>query len=127
MKRTTFLLTTAVIALMFGAGMILLPNLIASVFGLANMNPSAEFLLRCMGTMYFSMGIANYIVRNQTDSVALKAILIMNITYHILSMGTDIHATIIGTLPLLQTAPAHIVHLFVAIGSFIFLKKLKTA
>ena len=126
MKRSTFFTITALIACMFGIGMIVMPVMIAETFGLTSLSTVTDFLLRCMGSMLFSIGVANFLVRKQEDSIALKAVLIMNIVYHLLSAGVDFSANIMAVLPTVKSLPAYAVHLFVGVGSYIYLRTIKT-
>ena len=126
MKRTTFFTIVALIACMFGIGMIAMPVMVAETFGLTSLSTVTDFLLRCMGSMLFSMGVVNFLVRKQGDSVALKAVLIMNIVYHLLSAGVDFSANMMEVLPIVKSLPAYAVHLFVGIGSYVYLRVIKT-
>jgi hypothetical protein len=124
MKRTTFFLLTGGIQFFLAAGMILTPVMVAEVFGLA-ISPEALFLLRCMGSMLLSLGVLNFLVRNEGDSNGLKSVLIINILYHAVSTIIDTHAAAIGVLTFVRIIPSYAIHLFVGIGSYIFLSKMK--
>ena len=123
MKRKTFLIATALIACMFGIGMMTMPKMVSETFGLSPLSLVTDFLLRFIGSLLFGVGVANFLVRKDNNIEAVKTVLMMNITYHILSTGVDITANINGVLPVLNSIPAYIVHIFVGVGSFIFLPK----
>ena len=75
MKRSIFLLITAIFAAIFGGMMFFLPGKMADGFGSA---PTlfSTFLMREMGLIILCSGVLNFLVRNDRDSLALKAIFI---------------------------------------------------
>ena len=126
MKRSIFLLLTAIIAAIFGCMMLFVPDKAAEGFGLIS-NPVTTMFFHLLGGMILSAGILNFMVRNDKDSTTLKAILIFNIIFHVLGMGSDILATTSGVIEFSKIIPGYVVHIFVGVGSIIYLVKMKTS
>jgi len=125
MKRSTFFLITSIFAFIFAAMMLLVPASAAQGFGMVS-TPETNLLFRSLGAMLLSVAILNFMVRNHPDSNTLKAILIFNIALNLLGMLSDVPGIIEGILPFGKAIPGHIIHLFIIIGSFIYLRKIKS-
>ena len=126
MKRSTFFLITAIFAFVFAAMMLLVPASAAEGFGMVS-TPETSLLFRSLGGMLLSASILNFLVRNHPDSDTLKAVLIFNVALNLLGMLSDVPGIIEGILPFGKVIPGHIVHLFIIIGSFIYLRKIKSS
>ena len=126
MKRSTFFLITAILAFIFAAMMLLVPGTAAEGFGMAP-TPETNLLFRSLGGMLLSASILNFLVRNHRDSDTLKAVLMFNVALNLLGMLSDVPGIIEGILPFGKVVPGHIVHLFIIIGSFIYLRKIKSS
>ena len=124
MKRSTFFLITAIFAFIFGALMLFAPTGAAEGFGMVS-TPETSLLFGSLGGMLLSAAILNFLVRSHPDSNTLKAILIYNIALNLLGMLSDIPGFVSGVLPFTKAVPGHIVHLFIIIGSFVYLRRIK--
>ena len=124
MKRSTFFLITAIFAFIFAAMMLLVPASAAEGFGMVS-TPETSLLFRSLGGMLLSAAILNFLVRHHPDSNTLKAILIFNISLNLLGMLSDVPGIMEGILPFSKAVPGHVVHLFIIVGSFIYLRKIK--
>jgi uncharacterized membrane protein len=124
MKRSTFLLIAAIIAALFGSMMLFVPYKAAEGFGMDS-TLQTQLLLRSLGGMVLCSGILNFLVRNQKDSQALKAILIFNVAFHTLSMLNDLYGVNLGILAFDKLIPGIVAHLFIGTGSLLYLLKIK--
>lgn len=125
MKRSIFLLIVAIIAILIGGISILLPDKMAEGFG-GTSTPLLIFLVRELGVFSLCAGVLNFLVRNDTDSKTLKAIFIFNISYHMIMLPVNFIGISQGALSFGQAIPPLVIHLFVGIGSLIYLVKIKT-
>ena len=89
MKRSTFLVITAVLAMLVGISMLLSPD---KMFTMMAMTADASTVLagRMLGAFLFSLGLINWTARNVEDSLALRAILYGNLSVHLLGLVLDV-------------------------------------
>lgn len=106
--------------------MLFAPAFTSENFGL-QATPVSSLLFRSMGGMVLSLGILNYLVRNEADSMALKAVLIINILSHSISMGNDFYGASQGILEFSKLAGGMVAHLFIVFGSAVYLLKMKSS
>ena len=124
MKRSTFFTIAAIIGILFGGMMFLTPAKSTEGFGIAA-TPENAVLFRALGAMILASGILNLLVRKHAASEPLNAVLIGNIAMHGLSMIADISAEVAGVLQFSKSAPGLIVHLFIGVGSLLYLMKME--
>ncbi|MEP7197407.1 MAG: hypothetical protein ABI851_12875 [Saprospiraceae bacterium] len=125
MKRSIFFLIAAIIAVLFGGMMFISPSKASEGFGMVS-SADTNILFRALGAMILSTGIMNFLVRNHTDNLTLKAVLLTNVITHALSMTADLWAVSDGVLEISKAAPGQIAHLFVGFGSLIYMLKIKS-
>jgi hypothetical protein len=125
MKRSLFLIITAIIATLFGGMMLFMPDKAAEGFGMTSTLETA-LLFRSLGGLILCSGVLNFLVRYEVDSKTLKAILIFNIMFHAISMTNDIIGVSQGILTFDKVIPGQVAHIFIGIGSVIYLLKIKT-
>jgi hypothetical protein len=90
-------------------------------------NTEIAVVFRWLGIMIVCSGILSFIVRNDSDSSTLKAILIFTAAFHLLTLIIDLIAIGQGVLKTGNLIPGIVVHSFVAIGSVIYLMKINTS
>jgi hypothetical protein len=125
MKRSIFLSITAFASFAFGAMMFFIPMFAANLLGM-DATPQTLSVLRGMGGLIIGSGAINYFLRNQDNSDILKGLLMTNIITHLLGLSADIWGVTDGALTISKMAPVEMTHLFVGIGSLIYLIKLRT-
>lgn len=125
MKRSIFLIITAIISALFGGMMLFAPDMVADGFGSAHTSFSS-FLMREMGLIILCAGILNFLVRNNVDSIALRAILIFNIAYHVTMIPIVFYGVSQGVFAMDKTFGGLASHLFIGIGSLLYLMKMRT-
>ena len=116
MRRSTFLLITAILSFVFGAMMFFAPASGAKIIGLAA-TAETKSVLRGLGGLIIGSGTVNLLLRNQTDISALRGLLIANIVTHLLGILADVWGVSGGVLTTAKIAPVEITHLFIGIGS----------
>lgn len=126
MKRSIFLLISAIIAFLFGGMMFLTPESAAAGFDITS-TPTILMFFRAMGESILAMGVLSFWVRNETDSKALKSILISFAIYHGLGLYNDLYSISQGIIAFNKTLPGIVVHLFIGIGSIYYALKIKTS
>jgi hypothetical protein len=124
MKRSLFLTLVAILGFLFGGMLFLAPAKAVEGFGVAS-SPESILFFRIMGSMILAAGLLNLLVRKEGDSNALKAVLIFNIVGHGLTMIADIGGVASGTLQFSKIAVGQVNHLFIGIGSLVYLMKMK--
>jgi hypothetical protein len=102
-----------------------IPMFAANLLGM-DATPQTLSVLRGMGGLIIGSGAINYFLRNQDNSDILKGLLITNIITNLLGLSADIWGVTDGALTISKMAPVEMTHLFVGIGSLIYLIKLRT-
>lgn len=123
MNRSTFFIIIAVIGFLFGCFLMLAPVKATEMFGWES-TPEITLLFRTIGGFVISLGVINWLVRNEEDSYTLKAVLILNLLTHIIGMINDTNGILDGILLFKNLAVGFVVHIFVAGGSLIYLSRL---
>ena len=126
MRRSTFLVITGIIATLFGGMMFFLPGMVAEGFGSVS-TPFSTFLMREIGLIILCSGVLNFLVRNATDSMPLKAILIFNMVYHVTMIPIVLIGVTNGVFTIDKSLGGLAAHLFIGIGSLIYFMKIKIA
>jgi hypothetical protein len=123
MKRSNFLLITALLSFTFGALMFFVPGLAAEILAMGG-DKETIAALHGMGGLIIGSGVINFLLRNQTNVDAIRSLLLANIITHLLGITADIWAVFDGALSATNIIPVEITHLFVGIGSLIYLSGL---
>lgn len=123
MKRSTFLLISALLSFAFGAMMFFVPTFAAGFLNIAAA-PQTVSVLRGLGGLIIGSGAINYFLRNQSNTEVIRGLLLTNIITHLLGISADLWGVIDGALTTSKIAPVEITHLFVGIGSLIYLLRL---
>ena len=127
MKRSIFLIITAIISALFGGMMFFLPDVVAEGFGSAP-TPFSTFLMRELGLIILCSGVLNFLVRNNdSDSMALKAIFVFNIAYHVTMIPIVLFAVSQDIFTIDKSVGGLAAHFFIGIGSLYYLLKIKTS
>jgi hypothetical protein len=75
MKLNTLILIMALLSLLWGAGFILLPEPMWSMYGLT-LDSNGIYVSRELGTIFFMLGVILWFARNAPGSQALRAIVL---------------------------------------------------
>ena len=125
MKRSVFLIITAILGVLFGGMMLFFPVFAAENFGITSA-PQLSQMLRSVGGVDLCLGILNLLVYNEPDSKALRAILIVNLLSHLISMIVDGSASFMGAVAFNKIAPGLVAHLFIVIGALVYVMKMRS-
>ena len=124
MKRSSFLLIASVIPLLFGLVMMVIPDTILSNTLTTDANLQTHSVTQWVGFGVFTIGLINFLSRNDGGSDALKAIIIGNIVFHTLGVFFDIYDYSIGVMRLAGLLTGLAPHSFLIIGFVNYLRKL---
>src|SRR5688572_19299445 len=127
MKRTSFLLIAAIIPLVFGLVMMLAPDKMLSNSLNSEANLQTLSVTQWVGFGVFTVGLINFLARNDEGSLALKAIMIGNIVFHSLGICFDIYDYSIEVMKLSGLITGLIPHSLLIIGFVYYLFKLPNA
>jgi hypothetical protein len=123
MKRSVFLLIAALIPLLFGSVMMFAPQLM--LYNLTvEMTAGLHEVTQWVGFGVFSLGIINFLSRNDNGSTALKAVMVGNILFHTLGLCFDVYDYSIGIMRLAGLITGVIAHSVLALGFSYYLWKL---
>lgn len=124
MKRSLFLLITAIFSVLSSCVLLFFPNLVVES---NSWTPSLQitFLFRLLGGLVFSLGILNFLVHNHADTDTLKAVLVCNALNHTINLINDIMSFYQGIASFKDSIPFIVGHLFIGIGSLYYLTKIK--
>ena len=104
--------------------MLFFPVFAATNFGIVS-TPQISQMLRSVGGVDLCLGILSLLVYSEPDSRALKAILIVNLLSHLISIVVDGSASLMGVVAFSKIGPGLIAHLFIVIGALIYILKMK--
>jgi hypothetical protein len=123
MKRSTFILISAILATLFGLSMLLAPEQMIKNMTTAA-DPSALHVLQWAGNMLLAIAVVNFLSRNDEGSVALRAVMIGNIFMHTLALGVDYYDYSIGFINMQGLGSGFVVHVFLIAGFGYYLLKM---
>jgi hypothetical protein len=123
MKRSHFLIITALLAWAFGVMFVLAPD--ALVNNLAASSPAGWSNLSLnLAAMFFAVGFINLLSSSDPGSKALKAVMMGNIILHLVSEGFDIYNYSKGYVEISSIMTGSIVHIALLIGFINYLVKI---
>jgi hypothetical protein len=128
MKRNVFLTIAAILAVIFGSAMTFTPDKMIQNMATAS-DPSSLHVLQWAGNMLLTIGLINFLSRNDAGSPALRAVMIGNIFLHAGGLIVDWYHYSIGFVNVSGLATGMVVHVLLIIGFVYYLGKmnLKTA
>ena len=124
MKRSVFFIIIAVLNGFLGLFLMFGTAAASAQFGLEG-NIHTMGLMRSLGTVLFSLGVLNFMIRNEADSKAMRAILVFNLLGHGLGIITAMVDVVNGSTEFSKVGPGLVVPLIGTIGSLIYLLKMK--
>ena len=124
MKRSSFLLIVAIIPLLFGLVMMFVPDKMLSNTLTSDANLQTHSVTQWAGFGVFTVGLINFLSRNDAGSTALRAIMIGNIVFHTLGVFFDIYDYSIGVMKLAGLMTGLAPHSLLIIGFVYYLQKL---
>jgi hypothetical protein len=123
MKRSVFFIIIAIVGILFGGMLLYAPAMSAENFGWTA-TPEISLLFRSMGGMILSLGILNFLVRNEPDSYTLKAVLIFNLMSHLIGLIIDMNGIREGVLLFNNIVLGFAVHILISLGCIFYLTRI---
>ena len=96
MNLNMFLLISAIIALLFGLGFVLVPGLMFSIYGIASA-PASLLGFRLLGSALIAIGALTWLLKDSTDWPAVKALLLSVAIGNVIGLLLVLFAMINGT------------------------------
>src|SRR3954454_4129121 len=95
MNLKMFLLVSAIVALLFGPGFVLVPGFMFSIYGIASA-PAAVLGFRIFGSALIAIGALAWVLKDSTDWPAAKALLLSAAIGNVIGLLLARFATISG-------------------------------
>lgn len=124
MKRSIFLTIAAIIPGLFGLVMIFFPDKMLSNSLIGEINLATRIVTQWVGFGAFSLGLINFLSRNDPGSTTLNALMIGNIVFHSLGLVLDIYDYSIGIMKLSGLITGLVPHSILIIGFVYYLSKM---
>ena len=121
MNLKMFLLVSAIVALLFGLGFVLVPGFMFSIYGIASA-PAAVLGFRLFGSALIAIGALTWFLKDSTDWPAVKALLLSVAIGNVIGLLLVLFATINGTLGAMGWT-AVLIYLLLLIGEGYFISR----
>lgn len=114
MKLSNFLVLNAIVALVFAAGLLLIPGTMATFYGMTP-SPSTELLARFFGTELLAVGLVCWLARNLSDKGTQGALILGFLIADAVGLVVSLMGTMAGTFNALGWS-AVVIYLVLAAG-----------
>ena len=114
MKLNTLLLINAIVSLVYGIGLVVLPSMILTLYGL-NSGPGEQLMARFFGVALLAFGLVTWFARNTTDPVTQRAFIQTHLVSGPIGALVAILATLNNTMNMLGWSVAAI-YVFFGLG-----------
>jgi hypothetical protein len=126
MSRKTFLIITSFAALAIGLFALTSPGVLIESVKYAAPSETANVMARTVGILLVTVGVLDFLVRNDGDSPTMRSILVANLILQLGIMPIDPSAYACGVFKTLGSfVPNTILHVFLAGGFAYYLIKMK--
>jgi xanthosine utilization system XapX-like protein len=122
MTSTLFFRLAAIGSFFYGGILFFLAATGAALLGI-DPAPASLALLHGLGGLIIGSATMNWLAGTMRDMSARRAVLIVNLVTHFFGLAADAWGIAARTLSVLKMAPVELTHLFIAIGSCIYLLK----
>ena len=120
MKRSYYFWVAAILALLFGLLMLLLPTSAASAFQIPP-STGTNTIFRVLGSVMLGIALVNFLVRDLAMSDTLRAVLWGNAAIHGIGFVADCFSAGVGDVPWSGIGVGLIAHLIVLGGAAYYL------
>jgi hypothetical protein len=124
MKQSSFLLIAAIIPLLFGLVMMIVPDEMLSNSLASEVSLQTRSVTQWAGFGVFTIGLVNFLSRNDTGSIAQKAVMLGNIVFHSLGIFFDTLHYSTGVMKLSGLITGLLPHSLLIAGFVYYLSKL---
>jgi len=122
MKLSSFLAIKAVISLVYGIGMVLIPAAFLPLYGIT-LDPAGTFMARAVGATLIGIGLVCWFARNIADRAGLQDIILALFIADTIGFIVALHAQLSGLMNVLGWSDVGIwLLLALGLGYFRFLK-----
>jgi uncharacterized membrane protein YfcA len=121
MNLNTFLLVSAIVALLFGVGFVLLPGLMFAIYGI-EASPASYLGFRLFGSVLIAIGVLTWSLRDSTNWEAVRALLLSVAIGNVIGLLLVFFASINGTLGAMGWT-AVLIYLLLLAGEGYFLSR----
>jgi len=97
MKFKTLLVIKALVSLVFGIPILIIPDRLLSLFGLS-LNTDGMFMAREYGGALLGIAVLCWFARNSEGARALKAIILFGFLYDFVNLFVSLHANLSGLM-----------------------------
>ena len=95
MKFSTLLVVNAVVALVYGIGLVLLPSTLLSIYGVTP-GPAVNLASQLFGVELLHVGLICWFARKVSDSPAQRAIIIASLIGQVIGLVVSLMGTLSG-------------------------------
>ncbi len=95
MKLSNLMVLNAVIALLFGIGLVLLPSTVLSIYGVTP-GPAVNLAAQLFGVELIHVGVFCWLARNVADRPAQRAFILASLTSNVLGVIVSVMGTLAG-------------------------------
>jgi hypothetical protein len=121
MKLNTFLLVSAIVALLFGVGFVLLPGVMFSIYGI-EASPASYLGFRLFGSALIAIGVLTWSIRDSANWDAVRTLLLSVAIGNAIGLLLVFFATINGTVGAMGWT-AVLIYLLLLAGEGYFLSR----
>jgi uncharacterized membrane protein YfcA len=121
LNLNTFLMISAIVALLFGLGFVLVPGFMFSIYGIASA-PASLLGFRLFGSALIAIGVLTWLLKDSTDWSAIKGLLLSVAVGNAIGFLLVLFATINGTLSAMGWS-AVLIYLLLLVGEGYFLSR----
>jgi hypothetical protein len=114
----------AIIPGLFGLVMMITPGVVLAINLIGEINHTTRIVTQWVGFGVFTVGLINFLSRNDPGSVALEAVMIGNIVFHLLGLAFHIYDFSLGIMNLSGLVTGLISHSFFIIGFSYYLNNM---
>lgn len=127
MNRNRFLVLAAIVPGLFGAVMMLAPEMMLANSLTATVDPATREVTRWVGFAVFSLAWITFLSRNDPGSPALRAVMSGNLVFHALGIVIDIYGYATSVMTTSGLVTGVIPHALLGIGFGYYLTRTPTS
>jgi hypothetical protein len=114
MKYRNLLVVNAVVALLYGIGLVLLPSTVLSLYGVTP-GPAVNLASQLFGVELLHVGLICWFARNVSDSPAQRAIIIASLIGQVIGLVVTVMGTLSGVFNVVGWS-AVVIYLVLSLG-----------